>query len=58
MTYTDQRIGQLAFNVLYESHPNIADKIRGTVYDPFHRDERLSLFYIRVAELLLETPDE
>lgn len=58
MNQEDQRIGQRAFNALYDSHPHIADKIRGSVCDPFHQDKRLSLFYIRVAELLLVEDDQ
>lgn len=34
----DQRYGQMYFNYLYEIRPDIADTIRGTVNDPFHRD--------------------
>ena len=48
------RKGQQAFNDLYQSHPEIADKIRGTMADPFYQDSRLEAFHQRVAELMLE----
>ena len=32
------RYGQLFFNVLYERHPRLADDIRATTLDPFHKD--------------------
>ena len=47
-----QRIGQKAFNDLYESNPKIADAIRGTEYDPFYVDDRLPEFYAKVKELM------
>lgn len=34
----DIRYGQHWFNALYAVRPDIADKIRGTKLDPFHRD--------------------
>lgn len=34
----DLRFGQHWFNTLYEVRPDIADKLRGTRLDPFHRD--------------------
>lgn len=48
------RKGQQAFNDLYRTHPDIADKIRGTVLDPFYDDSKLEAFRQRVAELLVE----
>ena len=47
-----QRIGQKAFNDLYESNPKIADAIRGTEYDPFYDDSRIDKFKAKVAELM------
>lgn len=37
----DQRPGQWAFNVLAAARPELADAVRGTDVDPFHRDDRL-----------------
>lgn len=37
-----QRSGQALFNALNWERPNLANKIRGTNLDPFHRDERVS----------------
>jgi hypothetical protein len=51
------RIGQKAFNDLYESNPAIADKIRGTEFDPFYDDSRMKLFLDRVDEILKENAD-
>jgi len=33
------RFGQTYFNTLSSMRPRLADKIRGTIHDPFHRDE-------------------
>ena len=33
------RFGQVYFNLLNDSRPDIAVKLRGSVLDPFHRDE-------------------
>ena len=33
------RYGQVYFNLLNGSRPDIAGKLRGSVLDPFHRDE-------------------
>lgn len=38
------RLGQHAFNTLYKHNPDLANKIRGTVSDPFYNDSRLSNF--------------
>jgi len=46
------RKGQIAFNELYEKHPDVANKIRGTIFDPFYIDSRLPDFYKKVEELL------
>lgn len=35
---TELRYGQHWFNTLYRVRPDIADKLRGTPLDPFHRD--------------------
>lgn len=33
------RYGQVYFNMLWEFRPNIANKIRATKFDPFHKHE-------------------
>lgn len=38
-TNREQRLGQVYFNVLLSIRPDIAEKMRGTMFDPFHRDE-------------------
>lgn len=34
----DTRYGQHWFNVLYAVRPDLADRLRGSLLDPFHRD--------------------
>ena len=41
---TGIRLGQTYFNVLYKYDPELADQIRGTETDPFHRDDRIINF--------------
>ena len=36
---TTLRYGQHFYNTLYDMHPRLADRIRSTHRDPFHRDE-------------------
>lgn len=46
------RKGQLAFNVLREHKPLLAEKIRGVLgLDPFYNDQNLERFYRVVNEL-------
>lgn len=49
-----QRQGQALFNALHWERPNLANKIRGTHLDPFHRDERVAV----VQEWLQDHWDE
>jgi hypothetical protein len=35
------RKGQAFYNILHSKYPNIANKITGTIIDPFYLDERL-----------------
>lgn len=42
--YPDWRRGQVMFNVLNAFDPELADMIRGTLEDPFYRDERIPAF--------------
>ena len=37
-TNAEQRLGQVYFNVLSKIRPDIAEQIRGTMFDPFQRD--------------------
>jgi hypothetical protein len=39
-----QRRGQAYFNALYDIAPEIANRIRGTEFDPFHDDSRIVPF--------------
>lgn len=45
-----QRLGQWAFNLLYEGYPDIANDIRGGEADPFHADSRMPLFLQAILE--------
>ena len=36
---TSLRYGQVFFNTLFDMHPRLADDIRSTHRDPFHKDE-------------------
>ena len=50
-TMEQLRKGQIAFNELYKTDPEIADKIRGTLSDPFYNDSRLPLFEKTVLKI-------
>lgn len=39
------RTGQTAFNILVQVRPDIAEMVRGSLYDPFYQDSRLAGFY-------------
>lgn len=49
------REGQQAFNLLYEHNPILADEIRGTRFDPFHDDGKLTRFFEYVRNRWDET---
>lgn len=53
------RLGQWAFNLLHESYPEIAREITGTVFDPFHRDDRIPSFlsYL-LAKVEMDDPND
>lgn len=36
--YGDQRMGQWFFNFLHAKRPDISEKLRATVLDPFYKD--------------------
>jgi len=40
-TFPMWRKGQSLFNALCVLYPDIADEIRGTSLDPFHRDDKI-----------------
>lgn len=40
-----ERIGQAAFNALHAIRPDLSERIRGGEADPFHNDQRLTIFY-------------
>ena len=45
--YSDQRIGQAHFNILYQTRPDLADAVCGTARDPYYwgdGDKRLHVF--------------
>ena len=47
-----QRKGQAYFNSLNEHRPDIANRLRSTIYDPFYGDDRRVLrFLTKVKEL-------
>lgn len=47
--FPNQRIGQAYFNALYQTHPDLADLVRGTSADPFQasgiKDPRMAKFF-------------
>lgn len=43
------RKGQVLFNKLHEINPELANSLRGSVVDPFYRDERIPAFLSEVA---------
>ena len=50
-TYKDWRSGQALFNALYSLYPNVADKIRGSDYDPFYIDGRRDSCLTKLLEI-------
>jgi hypothetical protein len=51
----DQRLGQWAFNLLDETYPIIAEAIRGTKFDPFYLDDRMTVFLRRLLDFVDKT---
>jgi hypothetical protein len=47
-----ERLGQRAFNLLYSTHPEIANQIRGTKYDPFYVDSKIVDFLVKLLEFV------
>ncbi|MFZ2992462.1 MAG: hypothetical protein WA061_01990 [Microgenomates group bacterium] len=44
------RMGQCFFNFLYDLHPDIANSIRGTEYDPFYDSKKLQECALFITE--------
>lgn len=42
--HPEQRRGQAYFNGLYNTRPDLADQIRGTEFDPFSDDNKVTEF--------------
>jgi hypothetical protein len=40
------RKGQAAFNIAYEMWPEVANKARGSLFDPFNNDSKLDDFLL------------
>jgi hypothetical protein len=51
------RLGQLYFNMLINRQPNVANAIRGTIYDPYHRESISRSVEDRVIELWARLPE-
>lgn len=47
----DLRLGQYLFNHLYGYRMDVADKIRGSIIDPFYNDDNIPAFLEKVDEL-------
>lgn len=47
----DLRLGQKLFNALCEYHEDVANKIRGSILDPFYNDDVITAFLEKVDEL-------
>ena len=45
-----QRLGQLFFNKLHDERPAIAERIRGTMFDPFAYD----FIHVKIGEVVRE----
>ena len=45
------RLGQAAFNYVYQYLPEVANQIRGTNKDPFYNDKALAEFWDEVKRL-------
>jgi hypothetical protein len=47
---TDERLGQAYFNQLVAERPELAERVRGTLRDPFYDNRRLSAFLNYIGE--------
>ena len=48
--HPEWRLGQTAFNVLWELRPDLSEQVRATEIDPFHSTARLPQFFAWVQE--------
>ena len=48
--HPEQRAGQAYFNALHERHPDVANEIRATEFDPFHDDAIIPAFFRRLQD--------
>ena len=46
----DWRLGQTYFNVLTQVRGDLAEKVRGSLVDPFHSDSRVGDFLVFVSD--------
>ena len=46
----DWRLGQTYFNVLTEARPELAEKVRGSMVDPFHNDAHIGEFLVFISD--------
>jgi len=53
-----QRVGQAAWNVLFDALPDVAKYWVGTDLDPFHDDRKLGRFIVALLPLLDEKKGE
>lgn len=49
------RYGQAVFNATYDVFPSIADELRGSEFDCFHRDELVGEFFKQCVRLFDES---
>jgi hypothetical protein len=45
-----KRLGQVFFNKLHKERPDIASRIQGTMFDPFHQD----YIHVKIGETVRE----
>ena len=50
LLFPSWRKGQAYFNYLYQLHPDVANEIRGTEYDPFYLNSRIEKFLNKISE--------
>ena len=50
--YPQWRRGQTLFNSLYALYPEVADGLRATDVDPFHRDDRYGACWEHIIKVL------
>jgi len=46
------RLGQIAFNEIYDLLPDVACKLRATEYDPFYNDDRTNMFIDKCYDMI------